>query len=192
MAAKSQPYKAHTQWNTWVEGYGYEPTENPDGDPRVPYLVTGTVGDASVACCGDVPFNPMTKYDDDDAPIELSSGPEMRLLEAEHALFVQNDVGTAVGIINDLRAAAGVDPVNATDQTVAQANFLREHAIEMWLEARRLPALRRWNDAGVPLESLLQPLERVSGDISSGSHLTTRDYCFPISEGEKNTNPNVP
>ncbi len=70
--------------------------------------------------------------------------------------------------------------------------LMREHAIEQWLEGRRLPAMRRWNDAGLALESLLQPLERVGdGDTSTGSHLRTRDFCFPISEGEVNTNPNI-
>jgi len=191
IAAKAEPYKAHSQWSTWVEGYGMS-EDTPDGDPRVPYTVTGTVGDASTSCCGEVPFNPQTKYENDDAAIELSSGPEMRLLEAENALFNNSDMATAVSIINELRAEAGVDPIAPASMTEAQMMFLREHAIEQWLEARRLPALWRWNEAGVPLETLLQPLEQVGdGNIQTGSHLQERDFCFPISEGEEQTNPNV-
>ena len=187
IAAKSQPYKAHSQWGTWVEGYGMS-SDNPDGDPRVPYRVTGTVGDASTSCCGEVPFNPQTKHDTDGADMELSSGPEMRLLEAENALR-NGDMTTAVGLINDLRTGAGVDPIAPASMDEAWSMLKREHAIEMWLEARRLPALRRWNEDGTPGD--LQPLERVSGDLMSGSHLVTRDFCFPISESEKQTNPNV-
>ena len=67
--------------------------------------------------------------------------------------------------------------------------FKREHAIEQWLEGRRLPALRRWNEAGTP--GALQPMEQVSGSLTEGSHLETRDFCFPISEAEKDTNPNI-
>ena len=69
--------------------------------------------------------------------------------------------------------------------------FKREHAIEMWLEGRRLPALRRWADAGDP-ETHLQPLEQIGdGDQATGSHLQSRSFCFPVSEGEKQTNPNI-
>ncbi len=189
LATKGQPYKAHTQWSTWVEDYGFEPVGNPDGDPRVPYRVTGETGDASTSCCGLVPWNPQTKYPSDDADIELSSGPEMRLIQAEAALN-NGDMGTAVGIINNLRASAGMGPVTPATMAEAWAALKREHAIEMWLEARRLPALRRWNENNTPGE--LQPLEQVSGSLDTGSHLTTRDYCFPIPESEQNTNPNVP
>lgn len=192
LATKGEPYRAHSQWNTWVSGYGLNPTDNPDGDPRVPYRTTGETGDAAVPCCGPVPWNPQTKHDNDAAPIELSSSAEMKLILAENALR-NSDMGTAVDIINELRAAAGMDAVAPADMDEAWSMLLREHAIEMWLESRRLPALRRWNDAGIALESLLQPLERVGdGNLETGSHLQERDFCFPISEAEQQTNPNVP
>ena len=41
-------------------------------------------------------------------------------------------------------------------------------------------------------EQVLQPLEQVgNGDTSDTSHLSTRDFCFPISEAERDTNPNI-
>ena len=43
-ASAAEPYKAHSQWNTWVAGYGLS-SDNPDGDPRVPYTLTATASD---------------------------------------------------------------------------------------------------------------------------------------------------
>ena len=195
VAGKALPYKAHSQIFTWIAEYNPadETTGVADTDPRVSWEISGENGDAATSCCGIIEWWPQTKYTDDDSPIELSSYEEMQLLIAENELVNNGNVGIALGIINDLREAAGVDPVPmTTDPDEALSLFLREHAIEMWLEGRRLPALRRWNDAGVDLESLLQPLERVGdGDPSTGSHLRTRDFCFPIAEGEVDTNPNI-
>ncbi|MCA9738576.1 MAG: RagB/SusD family nutrient uptake outer membrane protein [Gemmatimonadota bacterium] len=187
-ASAEQPYRAHTQWNTWVEGYGLS-DDNPSGDPRVPYMLTNKTGDAAVECCGQVDWWPQDKYPDPGADVELSSGAEMRLLEAE-AMLMDGDWQGAMAIVNDLRTAAGMPTETATSEAEAWGYYKREHAIEMWLEGRRLGALRRWNDAGLT-EDDLHPLEQVSGDVATGSHLETRDYCFPISESERQTNPNV-
>jgi hypothetical protein len=188
VATKNEPYKAHTQWSTWIEEYGLS-DNNPSGDPRVPYLVTDEDGDAAIDCCGTVPWWPQTKFANNDYPIELSSGPEMRLIEAENHLR-NNELGPAVVIINDLRAAAGMDAVDPGTVEEGWTLLKRERAIEMWLEGRRLADLRRWNDSGAPGE--LQPLEQVGdGSTDTGSHLQTRHFCYPIPDSEKETNPNL-
>jgi hypothetical protein len=188
VSTKNEPYKAHTQWSTWIEEYGLS-DNNPSGDPRVPYLVTDEDGDAAIDCCGTVPWWPQTKFANNDYPIELSSGPEMRLIEAENHLR-NNELGPAVVIINDLRAAAGMDAVDPGTVEEGWTFLKRERAIEMWLEGRRLPDLRRWNDSGAPGE--LQPLEQVGdGSTDTGSHLQTRHFCYPIPDSEKETNPNL-
>ena len=192
VAAKSIPYKAHTTLFTWVETYGLEATTMPAGDPRMPWRISGENGDASTLCCGVIAFNPMTKYDADDAGIEMSSYEEMQLIIAENEIMNNGASGLTAGmaIINTLRAAAGMGAEVAADQAAAMTWLKREHAIENWLEGRRLPALRRWNATGAP--GSLQLLEQVGdADISTGSHLVTRDFCFPISEAEKQTNSNV-
>jgi hypothetical protein len=188
-ASAAEPYKAHSQWNTWVAGYGLS-SDNPDGDPRVPYTLTDETGDAAIDCCGQVPWWPQNKYPDSGGDIELSSGPEMRLLEAEKAMM-DGSVDGAMAKVNALRAAAGMDAVNPGSQFQAWEFFKREHAIEMWLEGRRLGALRRWNDAGLS-EDDLHPLEQVSGDTNVGSHLSTRTCCFPVPESECDTNLSAP
>lgn len=194
VAGKALPYKAHSQIFTWIADYNPAGVDSiADTDPRVSWRISGENGDAATSCCGIIEWWPQTKYTDDNSAIELSSYEEMQLILAENELVTNSDPGAAMDIINDLRLAAGVnDDLTAADEDEAWMWLMREHAIEQWLEGRRLPAMRRWNDAGLALESLLQPLERVGdGDTSTGSHLRTRDFCFPISEGEINTNPNI-
>ena len=190
VAGKAQPYKAHSQLFTWIEQYNPETGGVADTDPRVSWRVSGENGDAASACCGVISWNPQTKYTDDADNIELSSYEEMQLILAENEIINNNDIAAGMAIINALRTAAGV-ATEAVPATEAEAMTLlkREHAIEMWLEGRRLPAMRRWYVNNVPGD--LQPLEEISGDESMGSHLLTRDLCFPIPEGEVDTNPNI-
>ena len=193
VAGKAAPYKAHSQLFTWIAEYNPETGGVADGDPRVSWRVSGENGDAASSCCGLIAWNPQTKYTDDDSPIELSSDEEMKLILAEAQLRTNGSagIGAAVTLIDELRTAAGQATEAPATLDEAWTYFKREHAIEMWLEGRRLAAMRRWNDAGDP-ESHLQPLEQVGdGDDSTGAHLRTRDFCFPVSRGEKETNPNI-
>jgi hypothetical protein len=190
VAGKATPYKAHTTLFTWVETYGLEATTMPAGDPRMPWTISGENGDASTACCGVIAFNPQTKFDADDSGIEMSSWEEMQLIMAESEIMTGGAAGLVSGMakINALRAAAGMAAEVAADQAAAMTWLKREHAIEQWLEGRRLPAMRRWDADGTP--GALQPLEEVGdGDTMTGSHLLTRDFCFPVSESEQQTNP---
>ena len=192
VASKAEPYRAHSTRFTWVEGYGMESVANPTGDPRMPFRISGKNGDASTGCCGLVEFNPQTKYDDEDAGIELSSYEEMQLIIAENQIMNNGAPGLAVGmiIINNLRQAAGMTTETADNQAEAMTWLKREHAIETWLEGRRLPAMRRWDANATP--GAFQSLEQVGdGDINTGSHLATRAFCFPISEDERETNDNI-
>lgn len=112
----------------------------------------------------------------------------MRLIEAENHLM-SGSLGPAVILINGLRTAAGMDEIAPATLEEGWTFLKRERAIELWLEARRLPDLRRWNDNGTP--GALQPLEQVAGTTDSGSHLSTRDFCWPIAKTEIDTNPNI-
>jgi hypothetical protein len=182
-ASHAEPYRAHTQWNTWYGEY-YDATQ----DPRVPYRFTNEVGDAAIDCCGQVPWWPQQKHATPDAPITLSSGAEMRLIEAEHAL-IENDIPAAVALINSLRTAAGVPTVSATTAEEAWSALKRERGIVLWLEGRRMGDRRRWEEAGRP--GAFHPLELPGTDATVGSHLTQQDLCFPIPPSEQDTNPNI-
>lgn len=180
-ATANQPYRAHTVKNTVNEQY-YTDTKDPrvpwGSDPKVP------VGDAAVLTLGSVPWYFEQKYTARTSPINLSTGWEMRLIEAE-ARLVANDVPGAMPLINKHRAALGLAPWTATTAADAWTALKRERGIELWLEGRRLNDLRRWKASNTPgtLSSLEMP-----GTVSS---LTNQDLCFPISLTEKQTNPNL-
>jgi hypothetical protein len=182
-ASHAQPYRAHTQWNTWIAEY-YDATQ----DPRVPYRITTEVGDAAIDCCGRVPWWPQQKHATPDAPIMLSSGAEMRLIEAER-LLIDGNIPGAVALINQLRTAAGVPTVTATTAEEAWTALARERGIVLWLEGRRMNDRRRWAEDGRP--GTFHPLELPSGDPAVGSHLGQQDLCFPIPPSEQDTNPNI-
>ncbi len=186
-ASQNEPYKAHTQRYTKYEDYSMS-ENNPDGDPRVGYRVTDETGDAAVLCCGQVPWWPQTKYADSGSDIPLSKGTEMRLIEAEEML-VSGDWQGAMGKINALRTAAGVEEAMAASAAEAWTALKFERGVVLWLEGRRLGDFFRWNANNTPGD--LHPLEQPSGSQEEGSHLVQQDLCFPISRGEADTNANI-
>ena len=192
-ARANQSFRAHTQWGTFYESY-YRTTR----DPRVRWDTTALLGDAAVAKFGGrVPFWPEAKYDTTAAPVRLSSGWEMRLLEAEAAL-VAGDTATARAKMNLRRTALTLPGVSFTNLTEAWTALKTERAIELWLEARRLGDLRRWIDNNVP-GGYIDGTYR--GSVADTLHATpietmtapaARALCFPVGRNERETNPNIP
>ena len=161
-------------WNTVTENY-----RKTTRDPRVPFdsSLTILVGDAAVGALGRVRWYFQTKYPTLTSGINLVSGWEMRLIEAE-AKLIANDVTGALASINGRRTALSLAPVTAANATEAWAALKRERGIELWLEGRRLGDLRRW-------ASLSRP-----GALDQKEEIPGRDLCFatPLSEKETNTN----
>jgi starch-binding outer membrane protein, SusD/RagB family len=192
-ARANQSFRAHTQWGTFYEGY-YRVTR----DPRVRWDTTALKGDAAVAKFGGlVPFWPEAKYTTTSAPVRLSSGWEMRLIEAEAAL-VAGDTALARTKMNVHRTALTLPGVTFTTVTEAWTALKTERAIELWLEARRLGDLRRWIDNSVP-GGYIDGTYR--GSVADTLHVTpietmaapvARVLCFPVGRNERETNPNVP
>ena len=175
-AGANQPYRAHTVWNTYIETY-----RRATRDPRVPFdsSLTILVGDAAVGSLGRVRWYNQTKYPTLSSPINLVSGWEMRLLEAEVKL-VAGDLAGALTSINGRRTALSLAPVTAASLTEGWAALKRERGIELWLEGRRLGDLRRW--AALNRPGALDPKEEIPG----------RDLCFATPLSEKQTNLNFP
>ena len=203
-ARANQSFRAHTEWGTFYEDY-YRRTR----DPRVKWDTTtksDTLGDAAVAKFGGrVPFWPEAKYATTSAPVRLSSGWEMRLLEAEAALVAGN-LDTAQAKINARRRALRTDTTLAkTLDTVVVTTLVdgwtalkRERAIELWLEARHLGDLRRWianNTPGAYVDGTYRasyPGTLSPTPIETMTTPVARALCFPVGRNERETNPNVP
>ena len=170
-ASANQPYRAHTVWNTFYEAY-----RKTTRDPRVPFDSSATVlvGDAAVGNLGRVRWYFQTKYPGQTAPINLATGWEMRLIEAE-AKLVANDVTGAMTSLNAHRVALGLAPWTAANATEAWTALKRERGIELWLEARRLGDFRRWAALNRP---------------GTSDDMTGRALCFATPLSEKETNPN--
>lgn len=175
-ASANQPYRAHTVWNTYIETY-----RRATRDPRVPFdsSLTILVGDAAVGSLGRVRWYFQTKYPTLASPINLASGWEMRLIEAEVKL-VAGDLAGALTSINGRRTALSLAPVTASSLAEGWAALKRERGIELWMEGRRLGDLRRW--AALSRPGALDPKEEIPG----------RDLCFATPLSEKETNLNFP
>lgn len=170
-ATANAPYRAHTVWNTFYETY-YTQTKDPrvawGSDPKNP------VGDAAVGNLGKVPWYFELKYAAKDSPINLSTGWEMRLVEAE-AKLSGGDLAGAMTLINGRRVALNLAPWVAGTTTEAWTALKRERGIELWLEARRLGDFRRWAANNTP---------------GTSDDMAGRDVCFVTPRSEKESNPN--
>ena len=171
----NQPYREISVYATFYEQY-YRDT----GDPRVAWSTNPAVPTAEFQY---VPWLFPTIYTGRSSPINLSTGREMRLVEAEIALRA-GDWPTAISKINGVRTTViskttgqPLAPWPATNVTEAWTALKRERGIELWLEARRLGDERRWVESSTP------------GDMEDMSDRVR--LCFPIGLGERRANPNV-
>lgn len=173
-ASANQPYRAHTVWNTYYDAY-----RKASRDPRVPFDSSATqlVGDAAVGNLGRVRWYFQTKHNGQTAGINLSTGWEMRLIEAE-VLLVGGDVAGAMAKINARRTNLALPVLTAATAAEAWTHLKRERGIELWLEGRRLGDFRRWAALNRP------------GTLTALEDMTGRDLCFVTSRNEVDTNPN--
>jgi starch-binding outer membrane protein, SusD/RagB family len=175
------------------------------GDPRVQFDRPATV---PVGRDDRRPFWRQRKFTGTGDNIAVTRGTEMRLIEAE-ARLVAGDWQGAVAKINEVRAfrrtAAGGLPVadrttarmpnvTATNATQAWELLMRERGIELWLEGRRLPDMRRWaqSPGTVPTTVVRQAGSGAADADPRVNVLQVSDgMCVPVSLQEKRTNPSI-
>jgi hypothetical protein len=207
-ATASEPFRTITTWNTFYENY-FRTT----GDPRTPWDKNPTqpFGSALVAPYGNVPFYRQLKYLTRGDPVNLATGREMRLIEAE-ALLLAGSWPEAMVKINALRATVksiaitgitattvvagnALAPWTATNITEAGTAYKKEHGIELWLEGRRMGARRRWSVNKLPgdltvweIPSTTQPVhEKGAGTLLSPN----MNLCMAVPQTERQLNPNI-
>lgn len=166
------PQKQVTVWGTYSDSIG------PDGDPRTPWQDMN-----QTAASGLKPFYRQLKYPERGSDIPLAKGPEMKLIRAE-VLLRSNDMAGAVALINEVRTDAGVTPVAPATMADAWLTLDRERHLVLWLEARRLKDNTRFDDEGLSAWA--------TAFLSFGSRTGgPRDRCFPPSQAEIDSNPNL-
>jgi hypothetical protein len=107
-------------------------------DPRVPWADAGHNGFDEVT-----PLYIMEKFNGRDAPADVATGTEARLIEAEAALQA-GDVTTMLNKINEVRALFALAPV--ADPGTAQGRedlLFNERALTLFATSHRLGDLRR-------------------------------------------------
>lgn len=151
-------------------------------DPRAPWTncdVSPTPCRSRFGASGDkTPHYRQDKYPELGGDIPAVKGTEMRLIEAEEGLRA-GDFVTAMARINDVRTFWGLGNLAAADSAEAFGHLDNERHLTLWLEARRLFDLRRWN----------HPFLAGGGVVYDAEN--PRDSCIPISRGECQTNPNL-
>lgn len=187
-------------WGTPFAQWGLN-LSDPDagGDPRVQYDDSGANGGD-----GRRPFLRQRKYTSYDDDIAIVSGTEMRLLEAE-ALLRSGSIGPAMDKINEVRQYHNdtdgytLPDVSAATIDEAWEILMKERGIELWLQGKRLPDVRRWMDTPgyvpfdvVRAEARGQP---ASADpfvnVLDAQVIEERgDICLPVSKDEIDSNPN--
>lgn len=167
-------------WETFHEEYYLETGDERaawDTDPNFPFGDTSIQGEQRPWYFG------LKWLGDNGANKNISSGHEMLLIEAE-AVLRQGHWEAAVDLINQVRtsylshdtgeALEGWEVDNLEDAWTA---LKTERLVELWLEGRRLPDLRRWIKDDTPGDQV---------------DMEGRYLCYPISLAERETNPNVP
>jgi len=125
-----------------------------------------------------------SKYSSYTSPVPLATGTEARLIEAEAALR-GGSYTTALGILDALRASAGLGSLTPAVGTDAQVDQLfRERAFWLFATGHRMGDLRR----------LVRQYDRSQADVyPSGDYFKGAEYgdqvAFPVPQTEEN-NPN--
>jgi starch-binding outer membrane protein, SusD/RagB family len=126
------------------------------------------------------PWLIQTKYPNVTTPIPVASYKEAQLIIAEVA-----QGQTAVGIINNLRAAAGLPAFSSTDPAAIANEVTEARARELFLEGQHLYDVNRLNLTQVPAAGIPYSIVYLKG----GNYGTER--CFPLPDVETLNNPNI-
>jgi starch-binding outer membrane protein, SusD/RagB family len=167
------------EWGQDVSG-----TLDTEGDPRAPFLWRDAMGGGSP----DRPFWYIEKYTSRNDEIAIAKGTEMRLIEAE-ALLRGGNFQDAVEMINEVREHHGLDDASAASVDEAWELLMKERGLELWLEGRRLPDLRRWAanaDTRARITTTAVRLNEVVRPVYEAS-----PFCLRISTNEIFSNPNL-
>jgi hypothetical protein len=171
-----------------------------------------SVAVGSLSGFGQVPYIPQRKYASRDDDINLATGWEMRLVEAEAILqgAGSGSFNDAMTLINHVRTrnisdndGQALAPWVANSAEEAWTFLKRERNIELWLEGRRMGDERRWAERNTPGTLDIPEWENPSHPGHTPLFVENRrglsvnpaqggPLCLDIPASERDRNPNVP
>jgi hypothetical protein len=198
--ANSGTFRSYTVQFTWFYDY-YEAT----GDPRTPWAVDPNfdVAVGSLSGFGQVPYKPQQKFTSRTQDVNLSSGWEMKLIQAEAILrgAGSGNFADAMALVNEVHTRNISDkdgnplaPLTAASADEAWTHVKRQRRIELWLEGRSAPDERRWTATNAPGTLDIPDWENPA---NPGYTPLFVDYprgplCFDVPQSERDRNPNIP
>jgi starch-binding outer membrane protein, SusD/RagB family len=176
----------YSVWATPFAEWGLDVTGTltTEGDPRASFRHRDQVGGGSPAR----PYYFIEKYTSRNDDIALVKGTEMRLIEAE-ALLRAGDVPGAVARINVVRQHHGLADASAANADAAWQLLMKERGLELWLEGRRLPDLRRWAASADTRARITTTAWRL-GEVARPVY-EANPFCLRISTNEIFSNQNL-
>ena len=123
------------------------------------------------------------KYATIAAPIALATGTEAQLIIAE----IQGGP-TAVTIINNLHAAAGLPPFRGSDPDSIRRQVIYERQSEFFLDGHHLGDVNRFQLTLFPAVGTPYPVDAINPKGGSYGTVTR----FPLPDKERFNNPNIP
>lgn len=189
-----------TIWGTPFAGFGTDLSGEvaSEGDPRIQYVsMAGTDGGVLIGGDGRRETWRVQKYDSRASNHPIAKGTEMRLIEAEAELVLNNDIDAAMAAINVVRDFRGLADVDATTMDEAWFVLQKERGIELYAEGRRQADLRRWAETPgfadfdvVRIEAAGdQPIE--NDEVRNVLDNPMGELCLPMNVDERNSNPNL-
>jgi len=143
-------------------------------DPRVPVQNANRLGSDQRT-----PLWVQHKYNALDSAVPLATWVEAQLIIAE-----AEQGQTAVGIINELHARAGLPAFNSVDADEIRAHVLEERRRELFLDSHRMFDVIR-----LSLDIDPKPGSTFTGSVGG---LVGDATCLPLPDVERDANPNIP
>ena len=198
-------YDENDNWNeVWDETFqrhemsifGTVVANEPQDNPRAPWTDCTVPGNCrtELGADGTTDHYRQEKYTGNGADIPVLKGVEARMIEAEYYL-IQNDMGNFIDEINAARTHYGLtDLAEPADQQAAWDILDTERMLTLYLEARRMWDLHRWDtdahDFTMYTGSRLHDFV-YGGQIIYETTLDRRQTCVPIPYSECQANPQI-
>lgn len=154
-----------------------------NGDPRVDVFQDP---EDPFGVDGSTPQFQSQKYTSPTDPIRIASW-----VEAQYIIAEIEGGQTAVGIIDDVRDAQGIDETfSSTNATEIRNKVIEERRRALFLEGQRMGDLRRYEEKFDDLPEAGRFPDGTDADVDPPSEYEN-GTCFPLPDAERETNPGI-